>query len=98
MKKIIRAFFLSSMISSAQAQIRFDTSKHLLDIRYDNNVRLINGVSIMESDKAGTIETSIKNNVALLSVALSDTIGATQFAGVFFNNIRDLKQGVTLWR
>ncbi len=98
MKKIIHVFVLSSIICSAQAQISFDTSKHVLDIQYANVVRLTNGVSVIESGNSATIRTSIKNNVALLSIAVSDTIGAKQFAGVFFNNIPSLKQGVTLWR
>ena len=98
MKKINSFLLAFIILSSAKSQIAIDTSKHVLHIKFANVVRLTNGVALVETRPSATINTSMKNNVVLLSLSATNTIGAKQFAGVFFNNIPQLKQGVTIWR
>ncbi len=98
MKKIIGAIALISIAASSYSQLTFSRSKAALSINDGKVTRLINGVALVGSTAKGNINASIKNEVALLSLVLSDTINASQAAGVFFDNIPGLKQGITVWR
>jgi raffinose synthase len=98
MRRLINGFILLFIISSSQAQISFEKSEMSLAIIDGKAQRLTGGIGIIGARQGGTIKTSIKNDVALLDLIVADTIGVNQFAGVFFNNIPQLKQGVTIWR
>ncbi|HEX8314576.1 MAG TPA: hypothetical protein VF609_06275, partial [Flavisolibacter sp.] len=98
MKTVIITIIFCFLFCSAQTQISFDTSAHFLAISSGKVLRLTKGVSFVGTGKEGQIKTSIKNNVAILGVSLSDTVSAAQFAGIFFDKIPRLKQGVAIWR
>src|SRR4051812_25940155 len=98
MRKLICGFMLLFMISSSEAQILLDTSKHELNISTGKIQRLTDGVGFIDNKQTGSIQAAIKNDVALLNLTITDTIGAKQNAGIFFDNIPQLKHGVTIWR
>ncbi|MFI5186922.1 MAG: Sip1-related alpha-galactosidase [Chitinophagales bacterium] len=98
MKHIVSIFILFGLFTSAYTQISSAVTSNGLNISAGKVQRLTNGTGFIEAKKAGHINISIKNDVALLSLDITDTIGARQFAGIFFNNIPQLKQGVTIWR
>jgi hypothetical protein len=93
---VVFAFFTITI--TVNAQITVDTSKSVLEIKTGGATRLLNGKGFSQAGKAASIQTLVKDDVALLNLRTSETIGATEFAGVFFNNIPNLKQGVTIWR
>lgn len=98
MKKIVGAIALFLIVFSSRSQISADHSNNILTISDGKVQRLSNGMPFVEAKTKGSINVSVKNNVALLSVKLSDTLDASRFAGVFFDNIPGLKQGIAIWR
>jgi hypothetical protein len=83
---------------TASAQISLTTEGHTLSIRTGKTKRLVKGVGLVQSAVSGRIQAAIKNGVALLRLSSPNAIGANQFAGIFFDNIPNLKQGVSIWR
>ncbi len=99
MKKCLLGIALL-LISGAgiEAQISFDTSNNRLSITIGRVPRLTNGIPLAPSHNGGRIQTTVRNQVALLHLVATDTIGPNAFAGVFFDNIPNLQHGVTIWR
>jgi len=97
MKFVISAFLIC-IFSSTNAQISIDTLVDGFSINENHIQRLTAASGYVGTRKDGRISISVKNNVALLSLSIADTVAADQFAGVFFNNIPGLNQGVIIWR
>ena len=69
-------------------------------ITWNNKQRLIGGIGLIQ-DKPSTypVRTTVRDDVAIFSLETKgDTIKGEEFGGVFFQNIPDLKHGITLWR
>jgi raffinose synthase len=98
MKKINLSIALLFLCCVTRAQVVIDSSQLNLKIKFNNIVRLLNANGIVSGTKAGTIKSSVKDGVTLLKLVWPGTIKPTEFAGIFFNNIPHLKQGVTMWR
>ena len=90
------AYFFS--IVSANAQVAIDSSKFNFDIKLNKTLRLTNASGFVGANKLGNIKTTVENEVVLLKLTSVVTIDSKEFAGIFFDNIPNLKQGVTLWR
>ena len=98
MRKIFCGVILLFISSSLTAQISFDRSNKSLSINTGKVQRLNSGIGLVGEKQAGSIRTSVKNDVALLSLVTTDAVDAKEFAGVFFGAIPELRQGVTIWR
>lgn len=69
-------------------------------INWGTTPRLTGGTGAIQN-KSGSlpVQKTVRDGVALLTVQTgSAAISPLEFAGVFFNNIPQLKHGVTLWR
>lgn len=98
MKKVFGAIAFLSTGMMAEAQLSIDTSQQGLRISFNKVQRIVNGVGLVQSKEPGRIKASVENGVAVLSLATNQVIGSKDFAGVFFDNIPQLKQGITIWR
>lgn len=98
MKKITSGLLLLLLGSLSFGQVTCSTSNHFLTINDGKIKRVIDGAGFVDTEQKGNIETSIKNNVVILNLVLADTIGGKKFGGIFFSNIPQLKQGITIWR
>jgi hypothetical protein len=95
----VLALMLCVVNCMGQKIVLKNINKALL-IEWNNKQRLLGGVGLIQnSSSASPIESSVMDDVALLSLKTNgDSIKSDGFAGVFFKNIPDLKQGITLWR
>jgi raffinose synthase len=98
MRQLIYTTVSLLLIIQLQGQIIFDSSNNYLDIKSGNVLRLTGGIGLTGPGKPGVIKASVKNDVILLKLLPVGTIGSKQFAGVFFDDIPEWKQGVTSWR
>jgi hypothetical protein len=97
-KYLLFVFIFLSFTVRLTAQIIFDPGKEELKIKYNNVLRLTGGKGYTEAGTVIKVNTLVNNNVALLNLTPSGTIGPDQYAGIFFNDIPQLKQGITIWR
>ncbi|MEO6454960.1 MAG: hypothetical protein ABIN97_12840, partial [Ginsengibacter sp.] len=96
--KYIRITFLFLLSLPLQAQVSLVSLKQGLQINFNKVIRLANGVGLQSTATNVVVNSSIKNGVVILKLSPSVKIGASDFAGVFFDAIPHLKQGVTIWR
>ena len=83
MRKIFCGVIPFIIASSLTAQISFDISKKSLSINTGKVQRLNSGIGLVGEKQTGSIRTSVKNDVALLSLVTTDAVDAKEFAGVF---------------
>ena len=95
MKKLLclSLFLLSVLITKAQVAVT--TSASGLAIRQDGVVRITNGIGRANGVEDGEITHTVKNNVVLLKLHTSKLVAPLQSAGVFFDDLPQLKQGIT---
>jgi hypothetical protein len=98
MKKIIGCLPFLLLCLTLKAQVSLDTAGNHFDIKYNDAPRLVQATGFVGPNKTGTIRDTIKDEVVLLKLALPGAIKSTEFAGMFFNEIPNLKQAVTIWR
>ncbi|MFD2570176.1 Sip1-related alpha-galactosidase [Spirosoma soli] len=94
-------FLLTTLLGVAQTiSITETQANKSFSVRWGNADRLTGGTGAMQN-KAGSwpVQKTVRNDVALLTLQTDNAdIKSQEFAGVFFDNIPQLKRGVTLWR
>jgi raffinose synthase len=91
-------FPLLLVFSSSQAQVSFNRSGGSLTIYTGKMQRLTGGIGLIDGTQNQNIKTAIRNDVALFELNTPGASDTNGFAGVFFNNIPQLKHGITIWR
>lgn len=81
-----------------KAQVSLDTAGHRFVIKYNDVQRLVNAAGFVGPNQTGTIKNTVTDGVVLFKLASPGAIKPTEFAGVFFNEIPNLKQALTIWR
>src|SRR5882724_3029175 len=76
---------------SLKAQVSFHTVNQSLNINDGKVQRLSNAICLTGDGGSGKIRTALKNRVALISMISTVAINDNQFAGVFFDNIPEIK-------
>ena len=69
-------------------------------LNWGNNERVTGGTGVIQTETGSfAVQKTVRDDVALLTLLTEKTIiKPDEFAGVFFDAIPQLKQGVTLWR
>ncbi len=98
MKELVAICISLFFAAQLKAQIVIDSAKDDLKITYGNTLRMSGGKGYIESGASAKINSAVNNNVVLLKLIPPETIGSKQYAGIFFNDIPLLKQGITIWR
>jgi hypothetical protein len=89
-------FVLESALAQSIAVVNKDGK---LIVKQNAKILLSGGIGLKEgSTEQLRVENVVKDNVALFTVQSAKNIGRSAFAGVFFDDIPKLKQGLTIWR
>lgn len=84
--------------TSLNAQIALDTGTGALRISVNDTWRLLGGKGYTASGAAAKVYSSLDKEVLLLKIVSPGTIAPAEYAGIFFDNIPGMKQGLTIWR
>ncbi|MBC7745587.1 MAG: alpha-galactosidase [Flavobacterium sp.] len=98
MKKLTISITLFLLVFCVKAQVSITVRKTGSDINFGKVIRLSSATPLTGKQQKGTIQSKIKNDVILMNLLMPGRMEPKEFAGVFFNEIPDLKQGLTLWR
>jgi raffinose synthase len=99
MKNIfVFAFLFFVSFSYAQrTEVKPGTSNSI-SINWNNKERLSNGLGLLQNGQSIPVRNRVTNDVTLLWTLPNKNIAATDFAGIFFDDIAEYKQGVAIWR
>lgn len=91
-------FFSISHCFGQQTTITVD-DKNNLTLKWNNTERLSHGAGSLQGNAILPVKYRQVDDVTLLWVILShQTLNPSDFAGIFFDDAREYKQGVILWR
>ena len=99
--KSLPVLFLLAIVSSCKAQetvVRLDKDNRL-NIEWNKIERLSNGEALLQNGKKLSVKFRVVDDVAIVwSPIINTSIPGNDYAGIFFDNLPDYKQGVALWR
>lgn len=99
--KAFPVLFLIVIVSSCTAQktsVRLDKSSRLT-IEWNKTERLSNGEALLQNNRKLPVKFRLANDVAIVwSPLINTSIPGNDYAGIFFDNLPNYKQGVALWR
>lgn len=100
MKQFSVLYFLVITASciAQKTDLRLDKDNRL-NIGWNKMERLSNGEALLQNSRKLPVKFRLVNDVAILWLPLTGiSIPANEYAGIFFDNLPNYKQGVTLWR
>jgi hypothetical protein len=92
--------FLVSTIRTSAQTVSFHEAGESFSVYWGGQERLRGGNGIVQNqNQSFATQKTIRNEVALLTLRTGNTqITGQEFAGIFFDNIPQLAQGLTIWR
>ena len=98
-KRVITfALLLTVANSYAQETDVVTGNTERITVKWDGRERLSGGVAAVQNKSSARVKYLVKDDVAFFWINPGQHVNATDFAGLFFNNVPAYKHGVALWR
>jgi raffinose synthase len=95
---ILLLLVITSSCIAQRTDLRLDKDNRL-SVQWNKIERLSKGEALLQNNKKLPVKFRLVNDVAILWSPLTGTsMPANDYAGIFFDNLPNYKQGVVLWR